>query len=204
MARLAVQMDFRTILATPLLREGQPIGVLFPARGRRAVHRDAGQPGHHLRRPGGHRDRERAPVRRGPGAHERTVGGIGAADGDLGSAQRHQQLALPTAAGVRHHRRDRHASVPRRVFRHFPADQRAASCRRRDPCRDGFHAVPDRDAACARSRHLGRTLRLREPSHTHSRCLCRRGRHLARGAAHRRIPLHLLGRPCAKGRRSAP
>ena len=40
----------------------------------------------HLRRPGGDRDRERAAVRRGAGAHARSDRGAGAADRDLGGA----------------------------------------------------------------------------------------------------------------------
>ena len=45
-----------------------------------AVYRQADRAGHHLRRPGGDRDRERAAVRRGAGAHARTAAvGRGAA-----------------------------------------------------------------------------------------------------------------------------
>ena len=50
-----------------------------------------------LRRPGGDRDRERAPV-------QRDQGGARAADGDLRGAQRHEPLALGRAAGARHRR----------------------------------------------------------------------------------------------------
>ena len=45
-----------------------------------------------LRRPGGDRDRERAAVRRGAGAHARAFRVAGAADGDLGGAQGHQSV----------------------------------------------------------------------------------------------------------------
>ena len=55
-------------LGVPMLREGVPIGVFsFDARDGAAVHREADRAGHHLRRPGGDRDRERAAVRRNPG-----------------------------------------------------------------------------------------------------------------------------------------
>ena len=50
-----------------------------------ALHRQADRAGHDLRRPGGDRDRERAAVRRGAGAHARARG-AGAADRDLGGA----------------------------------------------------------------------------------------------------------------------
>ena len=56
---------------------------------RASLHRQADRAGHDLRRPGGDRDRERAAVRRGAGAHARTVRGAGAADRDLGGAARH-------------------------------------------------------------------------------------------------------------------
>ena len=51
-----------------------------------------------LRRPGGDRDRERAAVRRGAGAHARAHRIAGAADRDLGGARGHQQLACRTAS----------------------------------------------------------------------------------------------------------
>ena len=46
-------------------------GLLSDARSRPAVHRQADRARQDLRRPGRDRDRERAPVRRGPGAHAR-------------------------------------------------------------------------------------------------------------------------------------
>ena len=61
---------FRTMLGVPLLREGSPDRRhRLGAQAGPAVHRQADRTGHHLRRPGGDRDRERAAVRRGAGAH---------------------------------------------------------------------------------------------------------------------------------------
>ena len=64
--------NLRTILGVPMLREGFPVGALTSvAENRRAVHRQADRAGHDVRRPGRDRDRERAAVRRGAGAHAR-------------------------------------------------------------------------------------------------------------------------------------
>ena len=77
----------------PLLREGTPIGVHHLVReAGAAVHRQADRAGHHLRRPGGDRDRERAAVRRRAAALARADRGAGAADRDLRGAASHFQL----------------------------------------------------------------------------------------------------------------
>ena len=66
--------------------------VRQPHRGQ-AVHRQADRAARDLRRPGGHRDRERAAVRRAAGAHARPQRGAGAADRDQRGPARHRQLA---------------------------------------------------------------------------------------------------------------
>ena len=60
-----------------------------------------------LRRPSGDRDRKRAAVRRGAGAHARTLRSAGAADGDVGGATASSQLAWRARAGVPGHAGER-------------------------------------------------------------------------------------------------
>ena len=76
-----------------------------------------------LRRPGRHRDRERAAVRRGAGAHARPHRGAAAADRDRRRAEGHQPLGVRSAGRLRHAgavrcqrcaKRDRAADLPSR------------------------------------------------------------------------------------------
>ena len=79
--------------------DGVPVGailVAWPEPGRNTA--APGRPVQDLRRPGGDRDRERAPV-------QRDQGGARAADRDGRDPARHQQLADRRAAGVRCDRR---------------------------------------------------------------------------------------------------
>ena len=64
-----------------------------------------------VRRPGGDRDRERAPVHGAPGAQPRADRGAGAADGDGRDPAGHQPVADRPPAGVRRDRRERGAPV---------------------------------------------------------------------------------------------
>jgi two-component system NtrC family sensor kinase len=66
-------LKYRTFMAVPILKEGNPIGVIGCARREVAVHQRTNWPCENLRRPGADRDRERAAVRRGAGSHARTV-----------------------------------------------------------------------------------------------------------------------------------
>jgi GAF domain len=65
----------------------------------------------------GDRDRERATVRRGAGAHARALRGAGAADGHLRGSPGHQQFARRAGAGVRGHAGERCAHLRGRVWR---------------------------------------------------------------------------------------
>ena len=77
------EFGVRTILATPLVREGLSIGVLLVRRTTRAtVHGQGDRAPEDLCRPGGDRDRERPPVPGAAGAERGAGGGAGAADGD--------------------------------------------------------------------------------------------------------------------------
>ena len=108
---------------------GTPIGAIVrrPRRGR-AVPRAADRAPEDLRRPGGHRDRERAPVHGAGGAQQRAAGRARAADGDQRAAQGDRAV---------------HASICSRSSRRWPRTrsrlceaERASICalRRRGVC----------------------------------------------------------------------
>ena len=105
-------------------RECRSACMALTAHYRPAVHRQADRARHHLRRPGGDRDRERAAVRRGAGAHARVVRGAGAADGDLGGAAGHLELARRARACVRGHAGERDAPLRGQVRQSCGCDER--------------------------------------------------------------------------------
>ena len=106
----------RTMVATPLLREGTPLGVIVITRGPEVHPFSATQIAllETFAEPGGHRHRERAAVPgiggeeplsdAGPCAGDR---GAGAADGDERDPAGDRELADRCPAGLRHDRRQR-------------------------------------------------------------------------------------------------
>jgi GAF domain-containing protein len=79
-SELARQQGIRTILSVPLMREGAAIGAIILRRAEAALHPAAGRPARDLRRPGGHRHRERPPVHRAAGEQPRSHPSAGQAD----------------------------------------------------------------------------------------------------------------------------
>ena len=111
---------FRSVLAVPLIRDEKSIGAIIVGAARtRPFPRGADRAAPDLRRPGGHRDRERAPVHGAGGAQPRTHRGSGAADGDQRDPAGDEPVADRCATGLRHHRAERRSTVRsgRRVTR---------------------------------------------------------------------------------------
>ncbi len=109
----------------PMLWEGAGIGsIARSASAAEAVHRQGGQPAADLRRPGGDRDPERAPVQRDQGSAR-------AAEGLGGDPERDQRLGGRRQSGVREDPGKLQASVRRRRARHPPRRRRRPAAGRR-------------------------------------------------------------------------
>ncbi len=102
---------FRSAMSVPMLHDQRVIGAINvePCRARR-VRRQGGRAAADLRRPGGDRDRERAPV-------QRDQGGAGAADRHRRGAAGDQQLGGRCDAGVRQDPRQLPAAFRERAAR---------------------------------------------------------------------------------------
>ena len=186
------------------------------ARGR-ALRRQAGRADHVLRRPGGDRDRERAPV-------QRNTRGAGAADRDQRSAPGHQRVADQRSAGVRRDRaacpaavqrdHERRGAVRRQARAHGGLRRRLRTGAREDaeplpaPGRS-----PDHDHPHDRRRAAGPVARSRGRRRIHLQGSLARGRHpqLPRRADDARGPRHRLhdrgaggGRPVSRQAGPAP
>ena len=141
-----------------MFREGEVIGSIFVARRETgALHRLAGPAAEDLRRPGGDRDRKRAPVHRAGQTQSRPHRGAGAADGDERDPARDLELADGRPARVRHHRAARGKTVRAEVAVVSRFDGKLIElaaidghrARRRE---DRPHAVPDAGRRADRDR----------------------------------------------------
>ena len=102
---------YRSVLNVPMLKEGALIGAIFDfSPGSSSIQRQADRAGHELRRPSGHRHRERAIAQRSAPSHKRphrthsrTHGSVRAADGHLRGSSGHQQLSRRSSAGIYDH-----------------------------------------------------------------------------------------------------
>ena len=114
---------FNSVIFAPMIHEGK----VHRRDRRRAVaspgpfDEQADRAAEDLRRPGGDRDRERAPV-------QRDQGGARAADGDGGDPAGHRELAVRRAAGVRRDRRRARTRFARRLYANVVPRTTARCC----------------------------------------------------------------------------
>ena len=128
---LARAGGWRAILGVPLLRDGSSIGTICVIRERPGPFSEAQVgPAPDLRRPGGHRDRERATVQGAGGAQRRADRGARPADGHRRGAPGHQPRPDGRPARVRHHCGERPSAVRRWPQRRVPLRRRADACGR--------------------------------------------------------------------------
>ena len=117
--RVAERSAFGPFLATPLLREGIPIGAIHdPPHGGPPVHREANQAARNLRRPSRDRHRERASVPRIGGADAR-AGAIGRGAESVRRSRPSGQLYSRSSDRAQHHRRPRGPALRNRRRSHL-------------------------------------------------------------------------------------
>ena len=167
-----------------------------------AVHRQADRAGHDLRRPGGHRHRERAAVRRGAGAHRRSERVAGAADRDRRGAQGHQPLdrSICSRCSTRWSRSRRGCARPTSALM-FRCDGRALSTSRANyGFRRTIEDSSERTPIAPGRRHAGRPGRRCEGRAVHIPDVLADPEYTLRRIAERRRRPHrcLACRCCAK------
>ena len=136
-AATARKRGFRSALWSPLMREGAAIGMISVTRVEpRLLCAASRRAAADLRRPGGDRDRERAPVQRDQGSAR-------AADRDRRGPARDQRLGDRDAAGLRRHRRARRAPDRCETRIRLPLRRRA------DPHRERPRREPRGPGGCA-------------------------------------------------------
>ena len=101
---LALSGGWRSVLSVPMIREGDPIGAITVARHQPgAFSDDPDRAAPNLRRPGGHRDRERAAAHRAAGT-DAGPDSIGRATHGAGRGRAGGQLHARSRDGADHHR----------------------------------------------------------------------------------------------------
>ena len=172
----------RTFAACSAFRccgRGAPIGAIVIQRPEPGPFADEpGRAPEDLRRPGGHRHRERPPVHRAGGPQQRAAGGARAADGDQRAAQGDRPVDLRSPAGLRDAGRERGPAVRGRTRDHL-ALRGSTSASRGDPQHISRAAgIPRAKSHRARTRERHGAGRPRAAHHPHSRRSGRRRVHL--------------------------
>ena len=145
---------FRTGVSVPLMHEGTRSGLFPDASHGGSIHPQADRAACHFRRPGGHRNRERAAVRGGTTAHARFRRDAGPADRRLRGATRHLEFARRAGARVRGHAGERDSHLRGQVRNSLAVRGRRLSLRfatQRTGC--VCRSVPQPTSRASRSGH---------------------------------------------------
>jgi hypothetical protein len=157
------------------------------AKRRPAFQGEGDRAGHHVRRPGGDRDRERSALHAAGDAQRRTQRGAGAGDRDRRRAQGHQPLHLRSADRLRQAGRVGDAPVPSGPGEHRPPEWRSYRIRRVLRLLTRLCVVHEGPFVASRSRLDQRQGRARRNDRSYPRCAGRFGIQHARSAGARRL-----------------